>query len=914
VDLTGTAYADVTKLTLDGFTSAGQTVTVEADDTLALVDVTEGTGTNDVNVSAAATIETIALEANGDVGGKTSLIDVDIDATGATAVTLATTGKNYVNIDTAGSTSAVTLTITGDGTGTVDVGNQQTTVDASAATGGLKIQGDFADDVTIKGTTGDDTIVGAGEISAKDSIDGGEGEDTLSVTADFSASTGTISNIEIVELAETTSDTNATATQTIDVDDAFAGITKFAVSGSHVNSSNAGTGAAATFTIDDAASGSEVTITTVDGSTTDDDDITLDLKTDGTADTATFNLGSATVATSFDALTADDIETVTINLGSKDGHSVNDLDFTDATSVTVTGAGNATLAGINLKDATSTFDASAATGNLTLTFEDAQTQTIKTGSGKDAVSISDAGISAYDVFDFGDGADKLTITDVGAAVTATLQASNLETLIFETASSGSIDMDMSKATSVRTIVVDDAGSAETFKFDFVQSGTTVQFLDIDDAGSDTHTVTGVTGAAEVTIEVDAVDGSSDETIDINNFTTVNFAQKSNTLSGTSAASALADVDTGDATTLNITAADNTLTIADVSSSKLTTLTVGGSTDVTLSSGGSTTITSIDASGLSGTSNGAELDLGGTSGFARAATATITGSDGADSITMSAAAATHAGNVIDAGSNATVTAGSTGVKGDNLVMYGSMTGDTVIDLSSTTDQVTSLSGVANSAVQKGFESFDGSNASMVSTAKFTVTGSSGINHITGDSGADVIDGGAGNDYITGKGGADVLTGGAGRDTFVFESTPTNNGVDVITDFTKGSSGDYLNVLALDATFATALKIATLSDANGTLTSLAGTASAGDIDVLILLDTTGFANVGAAEDEYTSTASDITDDDGLVIVYFDSATSTVKVAFDAAEGSDSGGGVTEIANITNLGSSDLAGLTADNFVIA
>jgi len=453
---------------------------------------------------------------------------------------------------------------------------------------------------------------------------------------------------------------------------------------------------------------------------------------------------------------------------------VDDLDFTDATTVTVTGAGNATLAGINLKDATSTFDASAATGDLTLTFEDVQTQTIKTGSGKDNVKLDHAALSAYDVFDLGDGADKLTIQAVNAATTATLNASNVETLIFETAASGSIDMDLSKATSVKTIVIDDGGLDGVVKFDFVQSGTTIQFADLGgDNSADTHVITGVTGAAELTIDVTDVDGSTTDTYDINNFTTINLNQKDNTLAS-SGASVLADLDTGDATTLNITAANDALTLTDLSTAKLTTLKISGSTDVTISGGGSTTITSIDASGLSGTNNGAELDLGGTSGFARAATAEITGSDGADSITMSASAITHAGNVIDAGSNATVTTGVSGVKGDTLVMYGTMTGDSVVDLSSTTDQLTSLSAVSNSAVQKGFESFDGSNATMTGSYKFTITGSDGINHITGGSNADVINGGAGNDVIYGSGGADIIDGGTGNDTFVGGA-----GADVIT---------------------------------------------------------------------------------------------------------------------------------------
>lgn len=600
------------------------------------------------------------------------------------------------------------------------------------------------------------------------------------MTADFTAKTGTISNFEIIELAEVTSGTSA-ASQTIDVDDAFAGVTKFVVSGNNGHTTPA-TGAEGTFNINDAVSGSTITILTVDPDDTDNDDVTVDLKTDGTADVLNFNIGSATVAASFDALTADDAETVNIVLGSKDGHSVGDLVFADATSVVVTGSGNATVGVINLKDAVSTFDASAATGDLTLTFTDTQNQTIKTGSGKDTVTIADTNVSEYDVFDLGAGADTLKITDIGAAFTPMINGAGVETLVLETASSGSVALDLRQMTGLTTIAIDDAGMTSTVTLDHVTSGTTVQFLDIDDTTAQTHTVTGVVGAAAVTIEVDAVDEGN--TIAVNNFTAITLAQKSNTLSGTSAATDLADFNSGDATSLAITSANNALTLRDLSSSKLVSVTISGSTDVAINSGGSTTITSISAAGLDAADNAAELVLGSGALFARAANATITGSDGADTISMSAAAATHAGNVIDAGDNATVDAS---VKGDNLVMYGSMTGDTVIDLSSTTDQVTSLSGVTNAAVQKGFESFDGSNATMVSTAKYIITGSSGINHIVGDTGADVIDAGAGADIIMAKTGLDVVTTGAGADIVTLSA---GDGYVTITDFTVGTGGDAI----------------------------------------------------------------------------------------------------------------------------
>jgi hypothetical protein len=903
-DLTSAAFADVTKLTLDNTTAnASNTITLEADDTLALKTVT---GSADVNIATAATITTTSVEVNGGVGASTDLMELDFNGTGLTSISLATTGANYVDIDSAGATSAVKLTVTGDGTGTLDVDTHQTTIDASATTGGMTIQGNFAADVKITAGSGDDKIVAAAEISAKDVIDGGAGEDTLSVTADFSASTGTISNIEVVELANT----NA---QTIDADDAFAGVTKFVVSG--VDGSNGND----TYTINDVMSGVTVTTTQDDSANTVDEDIVVALKTDGTADTGTLILGTATAEAEIDNFTANDLETLAIisNEAGADTNVVDGLSVTDATSVTLTGSGDVTFNAVDMKNATSTFDASAATGNITATFSDAQTQTIKTGSGKDSVKISDAGISAYDVFDFGGGADTLTITDVGAAVTATLNASNLETLIFETASSGSIAMDLSKATSVSKIVIDDAGMTSTVALDFVQSGTTVQFLDIDGTGGDTHTVTGVTGAATVTIEVDAMDGTTNDTIKAVNFATVNFNQASNTLSGASAASAIADLDTGSATTLNISAKDNTLTLDDLSTAALTGLVVSGSTDVTISAGGATTIKTITAATLDAANNAAELVLGtGSAIFARATDAVITGSDGADTISMSVAASTHAANVIDAGANATVTAS---VKGDMLSLGGSMTGDTVIDLSSTTDQISSLSGVANAAVQKGFESVDASAASMVSTAKFTVTGSSGINHITTDAGADIITAGDGADIITAGAGIDTITTGAGADTIILTGITTAANADNITDFLGDGTGqDVLNFSSAQltgisaaaglSTTNTALVTAAISDAtatsiNNAIDGATGTTSGQQI-VLLAGGVTG-ATLTAAQLEAGLAASDLTG--AGYVVLSDSAT-VARIFYDTDFNSGTDG--TGLELVSTIGGTVLAGISLDS----
>jgi Ca2+-binding RTX toxin-like protein len=71
----------------------------------------------------------------------------------------------------------------------------------------------------------------------------------------------------------------------------------------------------------------------------------------------------------------------------------------------------------------------------------------------------------------------------------------------------------------------------------------------------------------------------------------------------------------------------------------------------------------------------------------------------------------------------------------------------------------------------------------------VSGSSADELFLGQGGADTLDGRGGDDSLEGGGGDDILTGGAGRDAFQFS---IGDGVDTITDFDAGGSGDYLHV--------------------------------------------------------------------------------------------------------------------------
>jgi len=120
------------------------------------------------------------------------------------------------------------------------------------------------------------------------------------------------------------------------------------------------------------------------------------------------------------------------------------------------------------------------------------------------------------------------------------------------------------------------------------------------------------------------------------------------------------------------------------------------------------------------------------------------------------------------------------------------GLTVIDLSSTTDQVTQINGAVNSVATTNFESFDASG--LTGSQTVSVTGSDEANTIVGTGNADTIVAGKGNDTITGGDGVDTLVGGAGDDTFVITAlSDLTDGSNAVEDTITGGTGtNYLQI--------------------------------------------------------------------------------------------------------------------------
>ncbi|MER2624345.1 MAG: calcium-binding protein, partial [Accumulibacter sp.] len=220
--------------------------------------------------------------------------------------------------------------------------------------------------------------------------------------------------------------------------------------------------------------------------------------------------------------------------------------------------------------------------------------------------------------------------------------------------------------------------------------------------------------------------------------------------------------------------------------------------------------------------------------------TVTGSAGANTITGGAGADT-----IDGGSGADVIAGG---QGDDRVSYhgtetsiGGGTGAntlvlgavTTVELSNADQTTGDLTAVT------GFQNIDASG--LGTTEGVVVTGSGGINVLTGGAGADTIDGAGGSDTISGGVGNDRLAyrgseagiaGGTGINTLVLK-TATTVDLAATTDQTSGDGTTVTGIAAVDASQLTTGVAVTGTTGADTVTGGAGAdtiAGANGLDVL------------------------------------------------------------------------------------
>ena len=344
--------------------------------------------------NAAVTVPTLTVT---DLGLASLVISGDKDLTITTLTDATAGGATLETIDASALTGDLSVTAVAAGTVTGGSGDDAIT----ATTGNDVLDGGAGNDTittdtgndSVVGGTGDDDIVAAGNLTIDDTVAGGDGTDSLSISAAVAAGQAVnVSGIETVVLSGggVTQDMDAFSTTEV----------------TRVNTSSVHT-----FSIVDA--GAQITTLGVDAAVT---ATTFARKTDGTANALTINMGTSTAGVTAVAVTADNEESLTIN-SAGGSNKITTLAAADVTSLTITGnksldlddnaiTGGTLLATINA----SAYTGSALTANATNSTKDitythgSGTITLTTGSGNDTVT----GGTGADSVAGGTGNDSIT--------------------------------------------------------------------------------------------------------------------------------------------------------------------------------------------------------------------------------------------------------------------------------------------------------------------------------------------------------------------------------------------------------------------------------------------------------------------------------------------------------------------------
>lgn len=686
-------------------------------DTLSVTDVNAA-----FNVAATADVSNVETAefrvggtfgaTNGDVSGWTGLTSVSVDAAGDTVLEVANTTAATVDA----SDAAGDVTVTGGSTVTV-------TNDTGAGSDIAVVTGTATTSVTTTG--GEDVTIGDGAALAGTFADDGETDTITSVSASGASTTVNVNSDVLATLSLTDSDADATVT-------AAAGTRALTV-----NLNNVDNGA----TVEDTEATS-VTVNTTGAASGDTANIVIDV------DTATSVAINADEALDAD-LEIDAAESLTISGDS--AVNVTGGTFTALATVTVSGS-----AGVTANLATgpvATFNASATSGNNTVTLDGTESEIAVTGgTGADDVTIAGA-LDADGVVNLGEGDDTYTFTTAAAAgasvdagagndtiaiddganldANASTVYSNFETLEI---AGGTGTYDMSELTGLTAVTLSGAltTAAATTAITEAVAGTTIG-MTVSAAGTD-ETLTGTSGGAgdaealsfaladatgdsdSLAVTLTAVDGDDDGNAAEGQVTAGLTANDIESISIASTVSAL-DEDDADTDADESTTADeytNTFTL-DADSVETLTLTGDAQVDVTTSAA-TVALTQIDATGNTA---GVTVDVAaGPTGAV-----TFNGSAADDTVTTSGAGDLVQGNA--GADSVTITAGAS-----TVVRYAA-TSDSQLTLTDTSDPA---DGVADTAT--GYDDITGfvSGTDLIEL-------SSALGLATGDARADILQKGA-----------------------------------------------------------------------------------------------------------------------------------------------------------------------------
>jgi Ca2+-binding RTX toxin-like protein len=639
-----------------------------------------------------------------------------IDASGVTA---ATTGKQITYTDGANA-GKITL---GQDTDTANMGAGNDTVVGTAGANTINL-GDGVDSVTagtgaenISGGAGNDYINMGGNLTALDTIDGGDGTDTLLTTASIASSTilGGMSNVEVLAATGATSITLAA--------NISATTFNFAGTGNQVLNLKAGYTDSVTVILTGDGGGDKV-----DNAGVTEANTTLLVKGDATDFTAGTSLAGGTGTDSIEIRQTNGTATIDGDITGFENVTITDKAGDNTSDITLTMTSYATAA---------TIDASALdTGEddtLSLTSGTAAF-TIKGGDGVSTItggSLGDTitGNGGADVLVGGSGLDNISGGAGNDSITAATEATFLTTLGTDTVDggAGTDTLTFSAAATLTTAEVANISNVE------ILSLTTGSTLTVNDAFLAANAGLVIRPGASSTIKGSTATGDSLSTsLNI----TANAAGNLSVLGGT-----------GD---------DSFTFFATESLTNLDSINGGTGTDTIY-------IDINDGGAYAGANTAATLDVNIT-GIEKVVVADNGLDDGGGSGTIITTTITvNAGNTLTAltiDGSALDTHPTTLSGGERLVATASA--------AAVTEIMTLIGGGFSDSLTGGL-------------AADTLTGNGGADTLIGGGGNDVITGGAGGDAITPGAGIDNASGGAGNDTFTvstFTDFKTSGGAETL----------------------------------------------------------------------------------------------------------------------------------------
>jgi hypothetical protein len=891
----------------------------------------------------------------------------------ANANALGTVATNEVETLTASEAKTITVTGTGELTTTLS-GAKVTSFDASALAGKLVLTtgaSPAAAAVTYKMGGKSSTLTMAGNLNALDIVEGGAGTaDTVTATVTgLTASTGALNMTGVENITLTTSGANtialagASGYKTVTVTDNKQTITGF----------DLGATIALGTAADESATASEIDVTGTDATGAADNlnvkvfnnngAVTSIVDVAAAVETATFTTQSTNTVT-LDMTTA---EVASIVLAEKAATNSGTIALgtlhKNTTSVSSTADAPVTVV----------FNQAAVIGSpTTFTGKGTGIQNVTGGSFADTVTIGTTGNITH-VVSGGAGTDTVNITASALFVNpGSIDAENVNVTVVAGADvnfSGA-----APNAGVDNLVVTGGNSLSTLTTNTIH--TNVKTVDLSgfagngtftlaaDAADSTVTLTGGPLATDtLAYQITATGTDTPQTAGIEAIVGNIDATSTLNMSKSDAALVSLDVATGIVSTLaamentsaRITATAGTPTVvfglADSTGSADTgTIELKGANAGAIANGLLLQTTDIETvtikSATAGVSEQINLSLLSMATAGKTMALNLTGTGGfaitnlnADVTTIDASGKTLAGGVVQTGRSSTAAADYKGGKGDDTFMMtqeldamdgggNSTTSVTVagdnLDIDFTPilagisinlaadDQVISLNGATNTAVQSGFESVD---VSGLATFGASIIGSKVSNTIVGTGVVDSINGAAGNDKITSGGGLDILTGGTGADTFVVSNTAAD--ADTISDFTEGATGDVLDlsgVLTLDASAAQS------QIAGGTFNVVAAGTTANVAhdtgDIVILTGNTaqvGTPTLVAAEFAASKAFEAVTANDNLIVLAVNTQTghTTVYEAVDGGNTTLAAGELSVIGTLSNFSAAQATLLVDANF---